>query len=134
VSGAGARTALFADAASFGLVAILLFTTSGLPHVRGQVAGWFVRLRQGLGYVRERPQLRLLIAAQTVAVVFFTIVIPIDVVFAKRTFGAGDAGYGYFLASWGTACSRVASSSLRLAESRCGRCCRSAPLRLGAPT
>jgi hypothetical protein len=102
VSGAGARTALFADAASFGLVAILLFTTSGLPHVRGQVAGWFVRLRQGLGYVRERPQLRLLIAAQTVAVVFFTIVIPIEVVFAKRTLGAGDAGYGYFLASWGT--------------------------------
>jgi MFS family permease len=102
VAGAGARTALFADAASFGLVAILLFTTSGLPHVRGQVAGWFIRLRQGLAYVTERPQLRLLITAQTVAVVFFTLVIPIEVVFAKRTLGAGDAGYGYFLASWGT--------------------------------
>src|SRR5215207_8172520 len=101
VAGAGPRTALFADAVSFGLVAILLATTSGLPDVRGHVASWLARLGEGLAYVKERPQLRLLLAAQTVAVVFFMIVIPIEVVFAKRTLDAGDAGYGYLLASWG---------------------------------
>ena len=32
---------------------------------------------------------------------FFALVIPIEVVFAKETLGAGDAGYGALLASWG---------------------------------
>jgi MFS family permease len=101
VAGAGARTALFADAVSFALVAVLLITARGLPDVHGQAASWIARLREGLDYIGRRPQLRLLIAAQTIAVIFFTLVIPIEVVFAKDTLGAGDAGYGYLLASWG---------------------------------
>jgi MFS family permease len=86
VAGVGARTALFADAASFAAVALLLAA----------------RLREALGYVRERVQLRRLIGAQSAACVFFMIVIPVEVVFAKQTLGAGDAGYGVLLASWGT--------------------------------
>ncbi len=102
VAGAGPQTALFADAASFALVAVLLATASGLPRARPESAGWTTRLRRALAYVGERPQLRLLIGAQAVAFVFFTIVIPIEVVFAKQTLGAGDGGYGALLASWGT--------------------------------
>jgi MFS family permease len=101
VAGAGAQTALFADAVSFAVVALLLATVSGLPRAQPEVAGWADRLRRALAYVRERPQLRLLIAAQAVAFVFFTIVIPIEVVFAKETLDAGDLGYGALLASWG---------------------------------
>jgi len=101
VAGAGARAALLADAVSFALVALLLLTAAGLPDVQGQSASWTARLREGLRYIGRRPQLRLLIAAQTIAVTFFTLVIPIEVVFAKDTLGAGDAGYGYLLASWG---------------------------------
>jgi MFS family permease len=101
VATAGPRTALFADAASFGAVALLLATASSLPRARPEAARWTTRLRMGLSYVRSHPQLRLLLAAQAMAFVFFAIVIPIEVVFAKRTLGAGDAGYGALLASWG---------------------------------
>ena len=59
------------------------------------------RLRAAFGYVRARPLLRRLLAAQAAAFVFFAVVIPIEVVFAKQTLDAGDAGYGALLASWG---------------------------------
>jgi MFS family permease len=101
VASAGPRTALFADAASFAAVAILLATASGLPRAKPEVMGWVTRLRLALSYVRRHRQLRLLLTAQAVAFVFFAIVIPIEVVFAKRTLGTGDAGYGALLASWG---------------------------------
>ena len=45
--------------------------------------------------------MRRLLGAQTAAFVFFALVIPIEVVFAKETLAAGDAGYGALLASWG---------------------------------
>ena len=101
VATAGPRTALFADAASFAAVAILLATASSLPRAKPETVGWVTRLRAGLSYVRSHRQLRLLLAAQAMAFVFFAVVIPIEVVFAKRTLGAGDAGYGALLASWG---------------------------------
>lgn len=102
VAGIGPRPALFADAASFAAVALLLATATGLPEARPQEAHWGERLREALGYVRRRVQLRRLIGAQSAACVFFMIVIPVEVVFAKQTLGAGDAGYGVLLASWGT--------------------------------
>jgi MFS family permease len=101
VATAGPRTALFADAASFAAVAVLLATASSLPRARPDSVRWTTRLRMGLSYVSSHRQLRLLLTAQAVAFVFFAIVIPIEVVFAKRTLGAGDAGYGALLASWG---------------------------------
>jgi MFS family permease len=101
VATAGPRTALFADAASFAAVALLLATASSLPRARPVAVRWTTRLRMGLRYVSSHRQLRLLLAAQAMAFVFFAIVIPIEVVFAKQTLGAGDAGYGALLASWG---------------------------------
>ena len=78
-----------------------LATASGLPRAQAQAAGWLVRLRGAVAYVRQRRKLRLLIFGQAAAFMFATIVIPIEVVFAKQTLGAGDAGYGALLASWG---------------------------------
>jgi MFS family permease len=102
VAGAGVETALFADAASFALVAVVLATASGMPRARPKEVGSTTGLlRRALNYVREQPQLRLLIGAQAIAFVFFTLVVPIAVVFAKETLDAGDAGYGALLASWG---------------------------------
>jgi MFS family permease len=101
VATAGPRTALFADAASFAAVAVLLATASSLPRARPVAVRWTTRLRIGLSYVSSHRQLRLLLAAQAMAFVFFAIVIPIEVVFAKSTLGVGDAGYGALLASWG---------------------------------
>jgi MFS family permease len=103
VAGAGIEAALLADAASFLIVAGALSVARSLrlPEERDGSTGWVTRLRRGLDYVRDRAALRRLLAAQALAFVFFALVIPIEVVFAKETLDAGDAGYGALLASWG---------------------------------
>jgi MFS family permease len=101
VAGAGPRDALLGDAVSFLLVAALLAAARDLPRSEPEAASWRERLANGLRYVRERPALRRLLIAQAAALVFFYAVIPIEVVFAKRTLDAGDSGYGLLLASWG---------------------------------
>jgi predicted MFS family arabinose efflux permease len=103
VAGAGVEAALFADAASFLAVALLLLLTRRLPNPETDEdhIGWRDRLRVGIAYVSARPALRRLLGAQALAFIFFALVIPIEVVFAKETLDAGDAGYGALLASWG---------------------------------
>ena len=51
--------------------------------------------------MRDRPALARLLTAESAAFIFFYAAIPIEVVFAKETLGAGDAGYGLLLSSWG---------------------------------
>ena len=105
VATAGAQVALLADAASFLLVALLLATSEALSkrtHEDGEErVSWMTRLRLGFTYVRERPVLRRLLGAEAIAFVFFALVLPIEVAFAKETLDAGDLGYGLMLASWG---------------------------------
>jgi len=101
VAGAGVQVALLADAASFLIVAFLLAGIRRLPRPELEAAGWVQRLRNGLRYTRERPVVGMLLGAETAAFVFLAAVIPIEVVFAKETLDAGDAGYGALLASWG---------------------------------
>ncbi|MQA75991.1 MAG: MFS transporter [Solirubrobacterales bacterium] len=103
VAGAGATTALAADAVSFLAVGALLALTAKLPspQVEPDEGGWAERLRRGLSYVAGRPALRRLFGAQSAAFIFFALVIPIEIVFVKETLDAGDAGYGALLASWG---------------------------------
>lgn len=104
VAGVGVEAALLADAASFLAVAVLLAVTRRLPRpeVEESEGDWRERLRLGFAYVSERPALRRLLLAQAAAFIFFALVIPIEVVFAKETLDAGDAGYGALLASWGS--------------------------------
>lgn len=103
VATAGVQTALLADAASFLAVAVLLATSRAMPaaHEDDRGAGWIVRMRRGLSYVRERVALRRLMVAEGVAFVFFALVLPIEVAFAKETLDAGDVGYGLLLGFWG---------------------------------
>ena len=95
VAGAGIETALLADAVSFLAVAVLLALTRGLASPGGR-RGRGRLGRSGCGAAsptsRERPSLRRLLGAQAAAFVFFALVIPIEVVFAKQTLDAGDAG------------------------------------------
>jgi MFS family permease len=106
VAGAGVRTGLLIDAGSFLAVAALLGASRYLPFTELDPAdkpgeNWLDRLRRTFAYVRERPPLRRLLTAQAAAFVFFALVLPIEVVFAKETLDAGDTGYGFLLASWG---------------------------------
>lgn len=102
VATAGAPTALWIDAASFALIAVLLATGRDLPPGAPdeEEAGWWARLRSGVLAVRQEP-IRTLIAAESLAFVFFFLVIPIEVVYAVETLDAGDIGYGALLTSWG---------------------------------
>lgn len=97
----GVRAALLANAISFLAVAAILLSARGIPDPRPEKASWRQRLRNGVDHVRGRPLLRTLLLAQAAAFVFFAMVIPVEIVFAKRTLGAGDFGYGLLLTAWG---------------------------------
>lgn len=97
----GVQTALLLDAASFVLVAATLAAATGLPQVRPQPERWWSRLREGLSYVAGRPVLRRLMTMQALAFVFFSLVLPIEIVYAKETLDVGDSGYGALLSAWG---------------------------------
>jgi MFS family permease len=101
VAGFGVETALLLDAVSFYAIAWILLTAGPLPQATPDPGNTRERLRAGLAYVSEHPRLRHLLIAQGLAFVFFSAVIPIEVIFAKETLDAGDAGYGLLLASWG---------------------------------
>ena len=100
VAALGVQAALLIDAASFLAVALMLALTS-LPQVKAEPESWVRRLREGLAYVREYVALQRLLGVQAVAFVFFTLVLPIEIVYAKESLDAGDSGYGALLSAWG---------------------------------
>jgi MFS family permease len=79
----------------------MLALARALPQVKAQPEGARRRFAAGLGYVRRNRPLAALLAAQGVAFIFFTAVIPIEIVYAKDTLRAGDSGYGALLSAWG---------------------------------
>jgi MFS family permease len=97
----GLSTALLVDAASFLVIAILLASTSGLPEARVEREPWLQRLRGGLRFVGATSGVKLLLIGQSIALVFFTIVVPIEVIYAKETLGTTSTGFGILLSSWG---------------------------------
>jgi MFS family permease len=101
VAGFGLQTALLVDAASFYLVAWILFTAGDLPHAEPEPGEMRERVAAGIAYLREHKRLRNLLIAQGAAFVFFAAVVPVEVVYAKQTLGTSDTGYGVMLASWG---------------------------------
>jgi len=101
VAGFGVQTALLLDAVSFYAIAIILLTAGPLPQAEPDPGQVRERVRAGIAYIRERATLRRLLTAQGAAFIFFAAVIPIEVIYAKETLGAGDSGYGLMLASWG---------------------------------
>jgi len=100
-SAAGPSAALGIDAASFAIIAVVL-AAAPLPQAEhDEGPGWMERLREGLTEVSGRPQVRRLITAQGAALVFFTLITPIEVVYATRTLDAGTLGFGILLGTWG---------------------------------
>lgn len=101
VAAFGVPTALLLDALSFYAIAWILFTAGEMPRAEPEPGRMRERVRAGLAYIRERTTLRRLLYAQGAAFIFFSAVIPVEVVFAKETLDAGDSGYGLMLAAWG---------------------------------
>ncbi len=101
VTALGAGSALIVDSATFVLVAAIIAVTPGLRIAHGDESGWDARLRSGIHEAASRPGVRNLLIASAIAFMLLTSVTPVEVVYVKRTLGAGDSGYGLFLAAWG---------------------------------
>jgi MFS family permease len=101
VGALGPGSALLVDAGTFAVVAAILAGATGLRVESDRSTGAFGRLRAGLRTARTQPGVPRLLVAQAAALVFFTAVVPIEVVYAKATLHAGDFGYGALLAAWG---------------------------------
>lgn len=103
VAWGGASLALWLDAASFLAVAVLLHLRRGslpvAPHEERQ--RWTARLRDGLSYVRAHPVARRLVTGEGVAIVFFTLIVPIEVAYVAESLDGGPVAYGVLLGAWG---------------------------------
>jgi predicted MFS family arabinose efflux permease len=98
----GVSAALLVDAASFLVIAAVLGATSNLPAVHVEVhQRWLDRFRDGLAYARRSTHVRILLIGQSLALICFTLVVPIEVIYAKESLGTTSAGFGILLAAWG---------------------------------
>ena len=101
VAAGGTSLALIADGCLFGLIGFTLATARGLPEPARSRASAKGRVRAALAYARERVVISRLLLLQGFGVLFFTISVPVEVVFAQHTLHAGAAGYGGLLSAWG---------------------------------
>lgn len=101
VAASSASVALLLNAGLFVVVALMLATAAGLPGPAAQRAPRARRVRAALAYAKQHPTLRALLSLQAAALVFFTISMPVEVVYAQRSLHAGAAGYGLLLSAWG---------------------------------
>ena len=103
VAGAGARTALSPTRSLPGRRGPVATASRPSADQASTMAGSIERMRRG-PRLRARPRPHCAGSCsppRPAAFVFFALVIPIEVVFAKQTLDAGDAGYGALLASLG---------------------------------
>jgi predicted MFS family arabinose efflux permease len=98
----GIQSALLLDAASFFLIACIVLTARPLPQPESEPeTPLWERVRGGLDYIRANPTLRRLVAAEAGLFIFFSLVIPIEVIYAKEDLGLDAVGYGLMVNSWG---------------------------------
>lgn len=63
--------------------------------------GWFTKLNRAVQHVRRERVLARLFSAQAVLLVLFTMIPPIEVVYAREELGTTAAGLGALMAAWG---------------------------------
>jgi MFS family permease len=101
VAAGGTRAALVVDAALFAVLAISMASAGALPSPATERPPSRGRLAAAASYARRHVTVRTLLALQVVAVMCFTISIPVEVVYATHSLHAGAAGYGSLLSAWG---------------------------------
>ena len=101
VAASSESTVIGVAAALFLAQAIVIAGARHLAPGEVEPAPWAQSLREGFSYVRGHAFLRTILAIQAVVIVLTTMVVPIEVVFAKESLGVGDVGFGALLASWG---------------------------------
>jgi predicted MFS family arabinose efflux permease len=97
----GISAALSVDAASFAVIAMILATCPGLPTAESTREPFVKRVTDGFRYARTNRTARLLLSGESVAVIFFTLIVPIEIVYAAETLHTDELGYGVMLSAWG---------------------------------
>lgn len=100
VAAGGTVAALLINCGLFAVIGLVL-TITPLPDSGGRSGSGRRRLLDGLGHVRSDPILFRLLVVQTIGLVFFTVTIPVEVVYAQHTLDAGPGGYGALMSAWG---------------------------------
>lgn len=62
---------------------------------------WWTKLRTGIAHLRGEPLVSRMFSAQAVLLVLFTMIPPIEVVYARHDLGTSSAGLGALMAFWG---------------------------------
>jgi MFS family permease len=99
VAAAGGQAALYLDAATFAVCAVLLLDLR--PHIEETATSVRRRLAVAWEYLHAVPQLRALLLTEAVAVIFFASAEPIEIIYAKQTLHTGNVGFGVLVAAWG---------------------------------
>jgi hypothetical protein len=97
----GTHSAMIFNAGLFVLITLTLATGQRIPGLLPRSAPSQGRLRAALRLARERPPIRTLLGIQAAGLVFFTISIPVEVVFAVHTLHSGRGAYAGLLSAWG---------------------------------
>ena len=100
VATGGTLAALLVNCGFFSVMAVVLSVTH-LPGVVDEEGSTWQRLIGGITHAREDRTLGLLLVGQAVGIVFFTITLPVEVVYTQHTLHAGPDGYGLLMAFWG---------------------------------
>ncbi|MDQ6821184.1 MAG: MFS transporter [Actinomycetota bacterium] len=101
VAAGGASAALFANTGLFLAIALNLAMSRRLPAPAAERVPTAGRLRAAFAYVRQRHGIREVLSLQAGALLFFTLTIPVEVVYAEHSLHAGASGYGILISSWG---------------------------------
>ena len=98
----GLSAALLVDAASFLVIAIVLVRRATCPRPSTRTARrGTARFVDGLEFARDHRPVRTLLIGQSLALICFTLVVPIEVIYAKESLGTTSAGFGILMSSWG---------------------------------
>jgi hypothetical protein len=97
----GTSTALLADGGIFVAITLTLVTASGLPEALPKHDRSAGRLRAAIALANKDPVIRGLMGLQVLALILFTMSVPVEVVFAQHSLHAGAGGYGALLSAWG---------------------------------
>ena len=102
VATVGVGAAFVLDAATF-LVSALLLSRIPMPRPASDddEAGFGRELKEGLGYLAKTRVPLAVVAGAFLTMLTINLTVPAEVFLAKRTFGAGDAGYGLLVGVWG---------------------------------